>query len=125
MEITLEAGAEPIIGSGWSSRSAGRLRRSLEGDWAGRDRGGAQVRSLAEQVGSLGFRALQSVKDIRRPPFGHVRGLEGGGYLIIAMELAGRTLWTASASPSAKASPGSPHPKSTSISWTRLEGSTT
>ena len=94
MEITLEAVAEPIIGY----RLVEPLGRGGFGEvWKATGPGGIEAAlkfvSLAEQVGSLELRALQIIKDIRHP---HLLATFGawkvGGYLIIAMELAERTL---------------------------------
>ena len=93
MEITLGAGQEPVrIPTGRAARPR-RLRRSLEGHRAGRVRAALKFVCLAESIGPLELRPLQIIKDIRHP---HLLATFGAWqvekYLVIAMELAERTL---------------------------------
>ena len=86
-------GARPRIPAGRAARP-GRLRRGLEGRRAGRVRAGAEVRPPGRRrSGRLELRALEIIKDIRHP---HLLATFGawqvGRHLIIAMELAERTL---------------------------------
>src|SRR5271157_4804652 len=94
MEITLEAGAEPVPGY----RLVERLGRGGCGEvWKATGPGGFELAlkfvCLTEPVGPLELRALQIIKDLRHP---HLLSTFGAWqvqkYLVISMELAERTL---------------------------------
>src|SRR3954452_13026784 len=95
MDIALRAGSEPVDGY----ILVERLGRGGFGEvWKAAGPGGFEVAlkfiRLGEQAGSVETRALELMKGIRHahllPMFGAWRR---GDLLIIAMELADRTLW--------------------------------
>ena len=113
MEITLEAGAEPVPGY----RLVERLGRGGCGEvWKATGPGGFELAlkfvCLAESIGPLELRALQIIKDIRHP---HLLATFGawqvGRYLIIAMELAERTLLDRFRETAGQGFPGIPVPE--------------
>ena len=113
MEITLEAGAEPVPGY----RLVGRLGRGGCGEvWKATGPGGFELAlkfvCLAEPVGQPELRAIQIIKDIRHP---HLLATFGawqvGRYLIIAMELAERTLLDRFREAAGQGFPGIPAPE--------------
>ncbi len=113
MEITLEAGAEPILGY----RLVEPLGRGGCGEvWKATGPGGFELAlkfvCLAESIGPLELRALQIIKDVRHP---HLLATFGawqiGRYLIIAMELAERTLLDRFRETAGQGFPGIPAPE--------------
>jgi len=113
MEITLEAGAEPVPGY----RLVGRLGRGGCGEvWKATGPGGFELAlkfvCLAEPVGQPELRAIQIIKDVRHP---HLLATFGawqvGRYLIIAMELAERTLLDRFREAAGQGFPGIPAPE--------------
>ena len=113
MEITLEAGAEPVPGY----RLVERLGRGGCGEvWKATGPGGFELAlkfvCLAESIGPLELRALQIIKDVRHP---HLLATFGawqvGRYLIIAMELAERTLLDRFRETAGQGFPGIPAPE--------------
>jgi formylglycine-generating enzyme required for sulfatase activity len=113
MEITLEAGAEPVPGY----RLVERLGRGGCGEvWKAIGPGGFELAlksvCLAESIGPLELRGLQIIKDIRHP---HLLATFGawqvGRYLIIAMELAERTLLDRFRETAGQGFPGIPAPE--------------
>ena len=113
MEITLEAGAEPVPGY----RLVERLGRGGCGEvWKATGPGGFELALkfvwLAESIGPLELRALQIIKDVRHP---HLLATFGawqvGRYLIIAMELAERTLLDRFRETAGQGFPGIPAPE--------------
>ena len=113
MEITLEAGAEPILGY----RLVERLGRGGCGEvWKATGPGGFELAlkfvCLAESIGPLELRALQIIKDVRHP---HLLATFGawqvGRYLVIAMELAERTLLDRFRETAGQGFPGIPAPE--------------
>ena len=92
MEITLEAGVQPVPGY----RLVERLGQGGCGEvWKATGPGGFELAlkfvCLAGSIGPLELRAMQIIKDVRHP---HLLATFGawqvGRYLIIAMELAPR-----------------------------------
>ncbi len=113
MEITLEAGAEPVPGY----RLVEPLGRGGCGEvWKAIGPGGFELAlkfvCLAESIGPLELRALQIIKDVRHP---HLLATFGswqvGRYLIIAMELAERTLLDRFRETAGQGFPGIPAPE--------------
>jgi len=113
MEITLGAGAEPVPGY----RLVERLGRGGSGEvWKATGPGGFELAlkfvCLAESIGPLELRALQIIKDVRHP---HLLATFGawqvGRYLIIAMELAERTLLDRFRETAGQGFPGIPAPE--------------
>ena len=113
MEITLGAGAEPVPGY----RLVERLGRGGCGEvWKATGPGGFELAlkfvCLAESIGPLELRALQIIKDIRHP---HLLATFGawqvGRYLVIAMELAERTLLDRFREAAGQGFPGIPAPE--------------
>ena len=113
MEITLEAGAEPVPGY----QLVERLGRGGFGEvWKATGPGGFELAlkfvCLAEPVGQPELRAIQIIKDVRHP---HLLATFGawqvGRYLIIAMELAERTLLDRFREAAGQGFPGIPAPE--------------
>ncbi len=113
MEITLEAGAEPILGY----RLVEPLGRGGCGEvWKATGPGGFELAlkfvCLAESIGPLELRALQIIKDVRHP---HLLATFGawqvGRYLINAKELAERTLLDRFREAAGQGFPGIPAPE--------------
>ncbi len=113
MEITLGAGAEPVPGY----RLVERLGRGGCGEvWKAIGPGGFELAlkfvCLAEPVGQPELRAIQIIKDVRHP---HLLATFGawqvGSYLIIARELAERTLLDRFRETAGQGFPGIPAPE--------------
>jgi len=113
MEITLGVGAEPVPGY----RLVERLGRGGCGEvWKATGPGEFELAlkfvCLAESIGPLELRALQIIKDVRHP---HLLATFGawqvGKYLVIAMELAERTLLDRFREAAGQGFPGIPAPE--------------
>ena len=113
MEITLGAGAEPVPGY----RLVERLGQGGCGEvWKATGPGGFELAlkfvCLAESIGPLELRALRIIKDVRHP---HLLATFGawqvGKYLVIAMELAERTLLDRFRETAGQGFPGIPAPE--------------
>jgi hypothetical protein len=125
-EPNLAPGAEPVAGY----RLFERLGKGGFGEvWRAEGPGSVQVALkfivLAVGTGAIEQRALEVIKNIRHP---HLLAISGawqvGGYLIVAMELAERTLLDRLRRPPARAISASRPPRSTNTFSTRPGGST-